>query len=332
MLSGINRRAVFALVAGAGALAARASAQPLKPPPPAVSVPDPWDKAEVLPIWPKGPPGATAFRPVSPPAPWPPVFLRNTRDPTLHVFRPQTPNGASLLVIPGGGYEFVSIANEGVDVAARTCALGYTVFVLNYRLPAEGWADGPNVPLQDAQRAMRVIRSAASRFGVDPARVAVVGFSAGGHLAASLTTGFGERLYPAADEADRLDARPAAAALIYPVITMTRPYTHEGSRRLLLGSSPSDALVAARSPELHVGAAVPPVFLAHACDDTAVPVENSLMMMAAMRAARRPVEAHLFQEGGHAFGTGFPGSPTQEWIALLDLWLQRTLGPARQPG
>lgn len=323
----MDRRATIGLLASAGALAAMSpgQAQPLRPPPPATTVPPAWSQAPALPLWPMGAPGADDFRSAPLPDAWPPVFLRNTRSPTLHLFLPQQSNGVALLVIPGGGYEFVSIANEGVDVAARACPLGYTVFVLNYRLPAEGWRDGPVVPLQDAQRAMRMIRQGAARFGIDPARVCVLGFSAGGHLAASLATGFAEAVYAPTDDADRLDARPAAAALIYPVITMSRPYTHEGSRQHLLGSTPSDQLVAARSPEAHVGASTPPLFLAHAMDDSAVPVENSLMMMTAMRAAQRPVEAHFFREGGHAFGTGFAGAPTQEWIPLLDLWLRRAL-------
>ena len=324
----IARRTALGMLASAGALLgpARGNGQPLRPPPPATVIPEAWGQAEVLPIWPRGAPGAADFRPIPLPDHSPPVFLRNTASPSLHLFRPARPNGGAQLVIPGGGYEFVSIANEGVDVAARANALGYTVFVLNYRLPAEGWRDGPIVALQDAQRAMRVIRASAARFGIDPARLAVVGFSAGGHLAASLATGFSEAVYAPLDEADQLDARPAAAGLIYPVITMTHPYTHEGSRQHLLGNAPSEPLIAARSPEQHVGPDTPPTFLAHACDDPAVPVENSLMMMAALRAARRPVEAHFFQRGGHAFGVGFPGTPTQEWITLFDLWLRNTLG------
>ncbi len=327
MGSRIARRTALGMLASTGALLgpARGNGQPLRPPPPATVIPKAWGHAEVLPLWPKGAPGAAEFRPIPLPDHSPPVFLRNTASPTLHVFRPSHPNGAAILVIPGGGYEFVSIANEGVDVAARTNPLGYTVFVLNYRLPAEGWRDGPNVPLQDAQRAMRVIRASAARYGVDAARVAVVGFSAGGHLAASLTIGFSEAVYATSDDADHLSARPTASALIYPVVTMTHPFTHEGSRQHLLGASPSDQLVAARSPEQHVDSDTPPVFLAHACDDPAVPVENSLMMMAALRAAHRPVEAHFFQQGGHAFGVGFPGTPTQDWITLLDLWLRRAL-------
>jgi len=328
MAMDIARRTALGMLASTGALLgpARGSGQPLKPPPPATVIPKAWDRAQVLPLWPRDAPGAADFRPIPLPARSPPVFLRNTKSPTLHVFRPSRPNGVALLVIPGGGYEFVSIANEGVDVAARTNPLGFTVFVLNYRLPAEGWREGPIVALQDAQRAMRLIRASARRFRINPAQIAVVGFSAGGHLAASLATGFAESTYAPTDAADHLDARPSAAGLIYPVITMTRPFTHEGSRQHLLGASPSEQLVAARSPEQHVGSDTPPTFLAHAVDDPAVPVENSLMMMAALRAAHRPVEAHFFQNGGHAFGVGFPGTPTQEWVTLFHLWLGRALG------
>lgn len=328
MDSDVGRRTVLGSLVGAGALAATAasaanSSQPAPSPP--TELPRAWTRARRFAIWPGEAPGAADFRPQPLPERWSPSFLRNTRSPSLHLFGPHTSNGGALLVIPGGGYEFVSIANEGVDVAARMCPLGYTVFVLDYRLPGEGWRNAPDVPLQDAQRAMRFIRSGARGFGVDPARISVIGFSAGGHLAASLATGFAERVHEPSDGADRLDARPDAAALIYPVVTMTQPYTHAGSRRFLLGSSPSDQLVAARSPEQHVTAALPPLFLAHACDDPAVPVENSLMLLAAARAARRPVEAHLFQEGGHAFGVGRPGTPSAEWMPLLHLWLQRTL-------
>lgn len=329
MTSHVNRRTMLALVAAgaaSGAPRAGAAPAPLRPPPPATAVPTPWSNAETLPLWPSGAPGAADFRASPLPENWPPVFLRNTASPTLHIFPAPQPNGSALLVIPGGGYEFVSIANEGVDVAARMNALGHTVFVLNYRLPAEGWSHGPDVPLQDAQRAMRVIRSSAARYRIDPQRLTVIGFSAGGHVAASLATGFAEPVYAPSDATDRLDARPDAVVLIYPVITMAPPYVHEGSRKFLLGSAPSEQLVKARSPELHVGAATPPMFLVHACDDPAVPVENSLTMMAAMRQARRPVEAHFFQEGGHAFGTGFAGTPTQDWISLMDLWLGRTAG------
>lgn len=243
--------------------------------------------------------------------------------PELHVFRPQRSNGRAVLAMPGGAYWFVSVVNEGADLAPLLTERGYTVFVLTYRLPGEGWEARADVPLQDAQRAMRLIRSMARRYEVEPARVAALGFSAGGHLAATLSTAHSERVHAPVDEIDRLDARPQAAGLIYPVITLRDPWTHALSRELLLGKEPSIEAVDRRCPELHVNTATPPLFLVHAMDDTAVPVQNSLLMMEAMRAAGRPVETHLLQEGGHAFGIGRPGTPSAQWIDLYCTWLER---------
>jgi acetyl esterase/lipase len=257
------------------------------------------------------------------PADAPPVFLRNVSTPDLHVFRPVHPNGHALLVIPGGAYWFVSVANEGADLAQRMTALGVTVFVLTYRLPGEGWKNRSNVPLQDAQRAMRVIRANASRYGIDTHKVSVLGFSAGGHLAATLATEHAQHTYEKVDAADELDPSPLSAGLIYPVVTMQKEWTHEMSRKLLLGEAPSDAQVARRSAERHVSSSTPPTFIVHAFDDKAVPVENSLRLMNALRAAKRPVEAHLLQEGGHAFGVGIANTPSAQWISVYSTWLQR---------
>jgi acetyl esterase/lipase len=226
-----------------------------------------------------------------------PNFITNVAIPELRVFRPVKPNGRSLLSIPGGAYRFVSIANEGVDVANAMTAKGYTVFVLVYRLPGEGWKQREDVPLQDAQRAVRLIREQSVRFGLDPNKLYAVGFSAGGHLAATLATGFAEPVYAPVDQADALSARPDGVGLIYPVISHVPGIGHAESSRLLLGENPSPQLVAKRSPALHVSAGTPPVFLMHAMDDPAVPVENSFLIIDALRAAGRPVEAHLFAEG-----------------------------------
>jgi acetyl esterase/lipase len=321
-----DRREFLAL--GCAMFAARASAQEprpakLSPPPDPKALPVAWVEAPSMPIWPGEPPGAAGYAPQPLPSDWSPVRLRNVSRPDLRVFRPAHANGQALLVVPGGAYWFVSVANEGVEVAARMTALGITVFVLTYRLPGEGWQHRSDVPLQDAQRAMRVIRSEASRFGVDENRVSVLGFSAGGHLAATLATQHAETTYAGVDAADRLSARPFSAGLVYPVVTMLRPWTHELSRNLLLGETPTDREVERRSAERHVDAATPPVFVVHAMDDEAVPVENSLRMLTAMREAHRPVEAHLLQEGGHAFGVGYPGTPSAEWIDLFSAWLGR---------
>jgi acetyl esterase/lipase len=298
------------------------AANALAPPPTPQQTSRSWATAPTLPLWPTAPPGGS-FVPVTLPAGWPAPFVANVATPELRIFKPQRPNGQAVLAIPGGGYQFVSVQNEGADFAAKLNERGYTVFVLVYRLPAEGWQQGEDVPLQDAQRAMRVIRANAAQWAVDPRTLSVVGFSAGGHLAATLATDFAQPVYAPVDAADTGSARPFATALIYPVVTMALPGTHAVSRELLLGPNPSPTQIARRSAQLHVGADTPPLFLVHALDDPAVPVTNSLDLLAAMRAANRPVEAHLLQEGGHAFASGYAGSPTASWIGTFDAWLAR---------
>lgn len=309
------------------ALANEANAAPtaLSIPAPPKHMPAQWARADVIALWPGPAPGHEDFRRGEPRPDSREVFIENVESPDLHVFRPRKSNGRGLLVIPGGAYKFVSVANEGVAMAERLCPQGYTVFVLTYRLPGEGWSPRSDVPLQDAQRAMRVIRSRAPHYGIDPETVATLGFSAGGHLAASLAVGHAEHVYEARDEADALPARPHSAALLYPVVTMDNRWTHALSRTQLLGDAPSSELVERRSPNLQVDGNTPPVFIVHAMDDQAVPVENSLLMLEALRAAGRPVEAHLLQEGGHAFGTGYPGTSTGLWIELYTAWLRRLL-------
>lgn len=323
----VRQRRQFLALGGALVLSrtrvAAADSTRLSPPAPPKALPKSWLDAPRIALWPGDPPGAVGFAPQPLPSDWSPVFLRNVARPDLRVFRPTRPNGTALLLVPGGAYQFVSVANEGVDVARRLLEYGVTVCVLTYRLPAEGWKARSDVPLQDAQRAMRVIRSRASVLGIDAKKVGVLGFSAGGHLAATLATDHSARVYDPVDAADELDARPCAAGLIYPVVTMEKPLTHEMSRQLLLGDSPSEAEVARRSAERHVDSTTPPTFIVHAFDDPAVPVENSLRFMNAMRSAQRPVETHLLQEGGHAFGVGYPDSPSEHWIALFSSWLKR---------
>ncbi|MEN3747347.1 alpha/beta hydrolase [Sphingomonas sp. HF-S3] len=320
----VGRRSFLATAAGLG-LSAVAKAQDFPKLPP---MPKAWTDAEQIPLWPEGPPTrGFAARPVPPN--WPDIMVRNIERPALHVFRPERSNGRALLSIPGGAYTFVSILNEGVDIARAMTARGYTVFVLTYRLPDEGWADRADVPLQDAQRAMRVIRANAKRYGFQADAVAAVGFSAGGHLGASLATGFDETLHRPRDATDALDARPAAMGLVYPVISVTAPVTHAESAMRLLGDHPVADLVARRSPAQHVTERTPPVFLAHAIDDRAVPVENSLIMMRALQAANRPLEVHLFEEGGHGFGLGPADKPCGQWSTLFAAWLDRHLGKGR---
>lgn len=316
----INRRALLALT-GAAALAATARPAAAQ----GLVLPD--DPTETVRLWPGLPPGAPA------PLPREEIVNRfattgfqdrivtNIGAPSMTVFRPARPNGAALLIIPGGGYIRVVIDKEGFECARRWADAGVTCFVLRYRLPAEGWADRTRASLQDAQRALRLIRAKAGQYGIDPARIGVMGFSAGGHLAASLATRHGEDTYAPVDTADRLSARPDVAALIYPVISMSAPHAHAGSRAALVGKNASPAVEAANSPHTRATAATPPTFLLHAADDASVPVDNSLMMYAGLRVQNIPAAMHLFETGGHGFGLRHAkGKPVEHWPQLFDRW------------
>lgn len=248
--------------------------------------------------------------------------LSGIRRPRLDVFRPAKPDGAAMLVIPGGGYQRVVIDKEGYEIGAWLAARGVTAFVLFYRLPADGWRDPANTPLADAQRAMRLIRAGAKTFAIDPARVGAMGFSAGGHLCADLAVRYARRVYDPVDASDRLDARPALAAPIYPVMSMDPAIAHIGSRDALIGDAPTDSFVEHHSPDRNVTRATPPTFLVHAQDDASVPVANSIAFHAALRAAGIPVEMHLFEKGGHGFGWGrrTAGLPAHLWPELFLAW------------
>jgi acetyl esterase/lipase len=233
--------------------------------------------------------------------------------PDLTVYRPARAEGAAILLMPGGGYDHVTTDKEGADVAREFNKSGITCFVLRYRLPPEGWADSMDVPLQDAQRAMRLIRARAKSFGVDPARLGVMGFSAGGHLAATIATrGSNIKVYEPVDDADTLDCRPDFAGLIYAGVMM-------GGRNI--EPSPSPETIMARAPLHHVSSAMPPCFLAQNIDDPQVPVGNLVLFFEALRKEKVPCELHLFEKGGHGFGIrGAAGLTTAAWTTLFVTW------------
>ena len=323
----IGRRTVLAGAAGLFAAASAGAQQWGDPPTSATGDPNAplWPAKESIRLWPGAAPGAPRSLPVFNPTMNGPagrreLWLRGVAVPEVLVFRPARPDGSALLAIPGGGYQFVSVHNEGLDVAQRFNASRTTVFVLVYRLPGEGWANRHLVPLQDAQRAMRLIRAGAQGFGIDPARLGAIGFSAGGHLAADLAVAHDERTYAPVDTADTHSARPAYVGLVYPVTSMRR-------RRMdvLFDPDPSLAQVEARSPVLRVGKNTPPAFLVHSIDDPLVPLEHSLDWVAASRAAGVPVEAHLFTSGGHGYGVQMmpPELPAARWPDLFGAWLRK---------
>lgn len=284
---------------------------------------------ERFPLWPGKPPGAP-LRPILPrwtmnnPPPGRELWIRGVPSPEVHVYRPPRSDGSALLVLPGGGYEFLSIQNEGLDAAERFNADRTTVFILTYRLPVEGWQNRAAVPLQDAQRAMRLIRSRATDFRIDPSRLGVLGFSAGGHLAADLAVSHSEQVYGKIDEADALSAEPAFVGLIYPVISLDTKTSQGNSSPNLLGPHPPPQTVAARSPALHVSGETPPSFIVAAFDDDLVHIDNSLIWIDACRRAKIRVEAHLFSEGGHGFGLHLPQDSTGSlWPDLFALWIKK---------
>jgi acetyl esterase/lipase len=254
-----------------------------------------------------------------PPSDAPPVLeITGIDRPRLMVLRPLRPNGSAALVMPGGGYARVVVGPEGPEIGRWLTARGWTVFILLYRLPGEGWANRADVPLQDGQRAIRLMRRKAASFGISSERIAAIGFSAGGHLCADLATRYATPVYAPIDAADALSARPDFAVPVYPVQTLADPHAHRGSRERLLGPNPSSALIDAHSPENNVTAGSPPFLIIHAEDDPTVGVENSLRLRSALKSSKVRVETHLFPDGGHGFGISrVANATTSVWPELL---------------
>jgi acetyl esterase/lipase len=255
-------------------------------------------------LWSGGAPGALGHEP--------------TDTPTLtpYLVPKASSTGAAIIICPGGGYQNLA-EHEGRPVAEWLNTLGITAFVLKYRL-------GPQyhhpAPLQDAARAIRTVRSRAAEWGLDPKRIGILGFSAGGHLASTLGTHFDAGKPDSSDPVERANSRPDLMVLIYPVVTM-RELTHSGSKRNLLGNEPSPELVALLSNEEQVTRETPPTFLVHTMTDATVPVENSMNFAMALRKAGVPFEFHLYERGPHGFGLGQKNPILATWPGRCADWL-----------
>ncbi|MDQ7989294.1 MAG: alpha/beta hydrolase [Candidatus Dactylopiibacterium sp.] len=247
--------------------------------------------------------------------------------PTLTAYLPEKPNGTSIVLAPGGGYVRVVLDKEGIEIARWLNGFGITVFLLLYRLPGEGHAQRNFVPLQDAQRALRLVRANAAAWGLAPDRVGAMGCSAGGHVISSLATLFGRQAYAPVDAVDDVSARPDFVSLLYPVITMDARWAHKGSREKLLGCSPdappAAALEEAWSTEKQVGRDTPPCFITHAADDESVPVHNALDFHRALVTQGVEGALHIFERGGHGHGIRLAvGKPVEAWTGLFERWLR----------
>lgn len=228
-------------------------------------------------------------------------------------------NCTAVVICPGGAYWGMAVKHEGEQVAKWLNSLGITAFVLKYRLPDDSIMENKSIgPLQDGQRAIRIVRSHAKEWGINSNKIGIMGFSAGGHLASTVSTHFNENVYKGEDSTS---ARPDFSLLIYPVISMDTTITHWGSRENLLGKNPSPELVKHFSNELQVNEQTPSAFMALSFDDNAVPIQNSIVYALALQKNKIPCELHLYQSGGHGYGLGNSVNTEGTWPEACRKWL-----------
>ena len=279
----------------------------------------------ILPLWPDGVPNQNPSEEVENKMYRDILRISNVQNPTLEVFLPskKTATGQAIVICPGGGYSILAYDWEGIDIAKWYNAQGIAAVVLKYRLPKSSTLIKPEIaPLQDAQKAIRLVRHHAKKWNIDPGQVGVMGFSAGGHLASTLGTHYDENvLGDSKDPIDSLSARPDFMVLIYPVITFDKKHYHGGSKNNLIGKNASQKLIDYYSNDLQVSSQTPKTFLLHATDDKAVPVANSLLFYQALERNGVAVEMHIYPEGGHGFGLGIGRGHLQQWPDRLKQWL-----------
>jgi acetyl esterase/lipase len=245
--------------------------------------------------------------------------FRKISEPTLEVYIPdeKTATGTAVIICPGGGYEMESYRMEGTEIAKEFVRNGIAAFILKYRLPSDSIMTDKSIgPLQDAQQAIKTVRMRAGEWKINPARIGIMGFSAGGHLASTAGTHFDISYIP---NDEKISLRPDFMILIYPVISMTDELTHMGSRNALLGETPGKDLIDLFSNEKHVKRNTPPAWLTHTGDDNVVTVENSIRFYEALIRNKIPAEMHLYPKGNHGFVLS---QPTDEWMQPLFKWIK----------
>lgn len=266
------------------------------------------DEPKVELLWPNGAPGAKGNE--------------DGDKPSLTIYLPlkEKATGAAVVICPGGGYGNLAMDHEGHQVARWLNSNGIAGFILKCRHRGTGY--GHPAPLQDAQRAIRMVRSRAKEWNIVPDRIGILGFSAGGHLASTAGTHFDKGNAEAADPIDRVSCRPDFMVLVYPVISFTEPFAHAGSRKNLLGAEPDPKLVENLSNEKQVTPDTPPTFLLHTDQDSGVPAENSVAFYLALRRAKVPAEMHIYAKGPHGFGLGKKGEAVATWPDRCVDWMR----------
>jgi len=280
---------------------------------------------EFLPLWPEGIPNHIETDESEIIEKGEIIWVRNVQEPGLEIYLPakQSATGKAVIICPGGGYWGLAYDWEGTDIAKWFNSKGVAAFVLKYRLPQSASVSvSYEAPLQDAQRALRMVRKHAEEWNVRKDQIGIMGFSAGGHLASTLGTHFDQENNFKPTPVDTLSARPNFMILVYPVISMNAPYVHEGSRDNLLGKNPDQKLMDKYSNELHVKENTPQTFLVHATDDIAVPVENSLEFYKALKQNGVLSEMHIYPYGGHGFSLAIGKGYLQTWTDRLKNWIE----------
>ena len=266
------------------------------------------NEADTIPLWPDGAPEAKGDAPHD--------------QPTLILYPApkETATGAAVVVCPGGGYSTLAMDHEGHQIAQWLNSFGVSAFIVTYRLGKNGYRHP--IPMNDGKRAIRTVRTNATEWEIDPNRIGVLGFSAGGHLASTLGTHFDSGDANASDPIDRASSRPDFMVLLYPVISFTEDYQHSGSRRMLLGEDADPALVASLSNETQVKGNTPPTFLVHTSEDTGVPPQNSIAFYLALHEKGIPAELHIYEKGRHGLGMGSRGSAFSSWPERCEEWMR----------
>ena len=253
------------------------------------------------------------------------TVISNVQVPDIAVYLPtkKFATGQAVVICPGGGYWILAYDLEGTDIARYLNSIGIAAAVLKYRLPTYGNVVQPDkAPLMDAQRAIRLVRYNAEKWNINPGKIGIMGFSAGGHLASTAGTHFDTGNPSSADSVERVSCRPDFMILMYPVISFTDSSSHRGSRDALLGKNPDPSLIKYYSNELQVGNDTPPAFIVNADNDTTVPAENSILMYRALHAKKIPAELHIISEGEHGFGLSVGNEHVASWTSSLKLWLK----------